>query len=140
MVRRIEEGKTYTGTVTGTARFGAFVTLPDGSTGLVHISELSDGYVKRVQDVVEKGDEIPVLVVERGEEKTALSLRRSGRPQKSVKPDFQEAPAAELEEKMEAFLEDSRKQLDELDSRLRTRQSRSWVQEQQTENPPGGQR
>ncbi|WP_304459708.1 S1 RNA-binding domain-containing protein, partial [Alicyclobacillus sendaiensis] len=44
----IEVGSKLTGKVTGITRFGAFVTLPEGETGLVHISEISDDYVRDV--------------------------------------------------------------------------------------------
>ncbi|HON87763.1 MAG TPA: S1 RNA-binding domain-containing protein, partial [Bacillota bacterium] len=42
----LEVGAIVEGVVTGVTNFGAFVTLPDGSTGLVHISEIADEYVK----------------------------------------------------------------------------------------------
>lgn len=41
----IEAGSKLQGKVTGITHFGAFVELPDGSTGLVHISEVADNYV-----------------------------------------------------------------------------------------------
>jgi len=46
----IEVGSKLQGKVTGITNFGAFVELPNGSTGLVHISEVADNYVKDIND------------------------------------------------------------------------------------------
>jgi polyribonucleotide nucleotidyltransferase len=56
-------GEIYTGTVTGIKPFGAFVEILPGKDGLVHISELSNTRVGRVEDVVKIGDEIKVKVI-----------------------------------------------------------------------------
>ena len=56
-------GKVYQGTVTGIKDFGAFVEIMPGTEGLVHISELSDGFVAQVTDVVKMGDPIEVKVI-----------------------------------------------------------------------------
>jgi len=44
----LEVGAIIEGVVTGITNFGAFVTLPNGKTGLVHISEIADAYVKDI--------------------------------------------------------------------------------------------
>ena len=59
-----EVGKIYTGKVKRIMEFGAFCEILPGKEGLVHISELSDKYVKRVEDEVRIGDEFPVKVIE----------------------------------------------------------------------------
>jgi len=56
-------GRTYTGRVTGVREFGAFVEISPGTEGLVHVSELSDKYVERVEDFVKLGDEMTVKVI-----------------------------------------------------------------------------
>jgi len=56
-------GDIYTGRVVAIKDFGAFVEIFPGQDGLVHISELSDGYVRSVSDVVKVGDEIKVKVI-----------------------------------------------------------------------------
>jgi len=56
-------GKTYDGSVVSIKEFGAFVEYLPGQEGLVHVSELSDGYVKSPNDVVKMGDKIRVKVV-----------------------------------------------------------------------------
>ena len=50
----ITVGKVVEGTVTGITNFGAFVQLPGGNSGLVHISEISDDYVEKVTDYLKK--------------------------------------------------------------------------------------
>jgi polyribonucleotide nucleotidyltransferase len=56
-------GARYKGTVKSTKDFGAFVEILPGTEGMVHISELAEGYVNRVEDVVKVGDEIEVVVI-----------------------------------------------------------------------------
>lgn len=58
-----EIGKEYTGKVVRTASFGAFVEILPGKDGLVHISQMGDGYVRRAEDVMQVGDEVTVKVL-----------------------------------------------------------------------------
>ncbi|MBN1823638.1 MAG: polyribonucleotide nucleotidyltransferase [Endomicrobiales bacterium] len=60
----VEVGKTYKGKVTRILNFGAFVEVLPGKEGLVHISQLAERHVKKVEDVVKEGDEVTVKVVE----------------------------------------------------------------------------
>jgi polyribonucleotide nucleotidyltransferase len=64
----LDEGATYKGTVKAIKEYGAFVEIVPGKEGLLHISELEHGHVKRVEDVISVGDEIDVklLKVEHG--------------------------------------------------------------------------
>jgi polyribonucleotide nucleotidyltransferase len=64
LTREVEPGGIYTGKVTRTMAFGAFVEILPGKEGLVHISELSNQRVNRVEDAVNIGDELTVLVTE----------------------------------------------------------------------------
>ncbi len=59
-----EIGRIYTGRVVGIKTFGAFVEILPGIDGLVHISQLESSHVKNVEDVVEFGDEITVMVTD----------------------------------------------------------------------------
>jgi polyribonucleotide nucleotidyltransferase len=75
----VKVGDTFTGTVSGTTDFGAFVDLDEaGVRGLIHISKLSEGYVEKVEDVVKVGDRVAVevLKIEQGK----YSLKRVTRP------------------------------------------------------------
>jgi polyribonucleotide nucleotidyltransferase len=64
LTREVEAGEIYTGKVTRVLPFGAFVEILPGKEGLVHISELANYRVPSVEDVVNIGDEIQVLVTE----------------------------------------------------------------------------
>jgi len=59
----VKIGKIYTGRVSSVKDFGAFIEVAPGTDGLCHISELADGYVKNVTDVVKVGDEVRVKVI-----------------------------------------------------------------------------
>ncbi len=64
LTRDVEVGKEYLGKVTRIMNFGAFVEILPGKEGLVHISQLADYRVPRVEDVVSIGDELMVIVTE----------------------------------------------------------------------------
>jgi polyribonucleotide nucleotidyltransferase len=64
IVREIEAGEVFDGTVTRLMNFGAFVELVPGQEGLVHISELANYRVGRVEDIVKVGDPLKVQVKE----------------------------------------------------------------------------
>ena len=56
-------GDVVNGTVTGITNFGAFVQLPEGKSGLVHISEISHDYVEKVADYLKKDEKVKVKYV-----------------------------------------------------------------------------
>lgn len=68
MIRSLTEepeiGKVYTGKVTSVTEYGAFVEIFAGREGLLHISELDDGYVRKVEDILSEGDEVIVKLIE----------------------------------------------------------------------------
>jgi polyribonucleotide nucleotidyltransferase len=64
LTREVEVGGVYTGKVTRLTNFGAFVEILPGKEGLVHISELADYRVAKVEDIVKVGDEVMVKVIE----------------------------------------------------------------------------
>ena len=64
IVREVEVGEVLTGKVVRIMNFGAFVSLPGGKDGLVHISKLANERVNAVEDVVKIGDEVTVKVME----------------------------------------------------------------------------
>jgi polyribonucleotide nucleotidyltransferase len=78
LTQEAEIGKIYRGKVKKIMDFGAFVELFPGTEGLVHISQLAEHKVKRVEDVVKEGEEIPVKVLDIDREgKIRLSLREA---------------------------------------------------------------
>ena len=64
LTKDVEIGTTYTGKVTRLMPFGAFVEVLPGKDGMVHISELADYRVDKVEDVVKVGDELTVKVID----------------------------------------------------------------------------
>lgn len=74
----IEVGAKVIGKVSGITNFGAFVELGEKKNGLVHISEVSDGYVKDIHDVLSVGDEVTVKVLSVADDgKISLSIRKA---------------------------------------------------------------
>ena len=59
----LEVGAIVEGEVTGITNFGAFVQLPEGKVGLIHISEVSNVYVKDVHDLLKEHDKVKVKVL-----------------------------------------------------------------------------
>ena len=55
---QVEVGAIVEGKVTGLTNFGAFVSLPDGKTGMVHISEVAPTYVKEIRDYLTENQEV----------------------------------------------------------------------------------
>lgn len=85
-----EIGQIYEGKITSITNFGAFVSLPEGPDGMVHISEVSDRFVKNIQDVCNVGDVVKVKVISIAENgKIALSIKKAmdkPAPDKDAKP------------------------------------------------------
>jgi polyribonucleotide nucleotidyltransferase len=82
MTKEVELGDTFTGKVVKTTAFGAFVELAKGTDGLLHISNVSPGQrVDTVEDVLEKGAEIEVRVVEVDRERGRIGLRMADDPE-----------------------------------------------------------
>lgn len=77
MTGNIETGSIITGKVTGIQPYGAFVAIDENTQGLVHISEVTHGYVKDIHDHLKVGDEIKVKVLSVDEEagKIGLSIK-----------------------------------------------------------------
>lgn len=74
----IEVGNKLEGKVTGITNFGAFVELSGGKTGLVHISEIADHYVKDVKDHLKINDTVTVKVINVDKDgKIGLSIRKA---------------------------------------------------------------
>lgn len=64
IVKEVEVGEIYDGRVTRLMKFGCFVELVKGKEGLVHISQLANERVEKVEDVVKEGDKLKVKVIE----------------------------------------------------------------------------
>ncbi|EOR24230.1 MULTISPECIES: S1 domain-containing post-transcriptional regulator GSP13 [Niallia] len=77
MSDKIEVGSVIKGKVTGIQPYGAFVSLDENTQGLVHISEVTHGYVKDINEFLKVGDEVnvKVLSIDENAGKIGLSIR-----------------------------------------------------------------
>lgn len=128
----LEVGAVLEGKVTGIMKFGAFVSLGDNKSGLVHISEIANTYVSEVSQFLTAGQEVKVKVMSIGDDgKINLSIKKAEppkqqeaqRPQRSFqqsrpaprgnftpRPQMQKAepkPEASFEDKLKQFMQDS---------------------------------
>ncbi|MEH7354765.1 S1 domain-containing RNA-binding protein [Neobacillus drentensis] len=134
----IEVGSKLQGKVTGITNFGAFVELPDGSTGLVHISEVADNYVKDINDHLKVGEQVEVKVINVEKDgKIGLSIKKakdrpeperkqhshsqSQRPRQGRSNDRNNNRGETFESKMAKFLKDSEDRLSSLKRNTETK-------------------
>ncbi|GIO28612.1 S1 domain-containing post-transcriptional regulator GSP13 [Ornithinibacillus bavariensis] len=119
MTDKFEIGEVLKGKVTGIQPYGAFVALNDEVQGLVHISEVTHGFVKDINDHLSVGDEVSVKVlsVDEDNNKISLSIRATEEPpkkqakakpqKKSVKLEEDTSGFNTLKEKLEEWIEQS---------------------------------
>lgn len=75
---RLEVGNIVEGKVTGITNFGAFVELPEGKKGMVHISEVAPTYVEKISDHLSVGQQVKVKVLSVGDDgKISLSIKKA---------------------------------------------------------------
>ncbi len=107
-----EAGQVVEGTVARITSYGAFVDLADGRTGLVHISEIADTFVRDVREYLQEGQRIRVKVLganARG--KLELSLKQAVSPEERAN---RQRHRTSFEEKLRAFLRESQERLTDL--------------------------
>lgn len=91
-MQQLVVGNIVEGKVTGITKFGAFVDLGDGKTGMVHISEVAPTFVKEIRDFVKENDTVKVKVLSISEDgKISLSMKKA-EPQQTA-PAKTERPA-----------------------------------------------
>ena len=87
----LEIGSIYSGKVTGITKFGTFVTMADGSSGMVHISEISNEYVKDIKDHIKEGQQVDVLVLGIDEKnRVSLSISKAELQKSKPQPTFED--------------------------------------------------
>ena len=87
LASEVQIGTRYTGRVVSVRDFGCFVEMLPGLEGLVHVSELAEGYVERVRDVVNEGDVIEVEVIDVDQQgRVKLSRKRAMVPPGTLPP------------------------------------------------------
>ena len=113
-----EVGAIVTGKITGITKFGAFVSIAPGKSGLVHISEIASTYVNDIRDYLTEGQEVTVKIT--GVDQSGrlnLSIRAATaaptekvRVQQQPKPPVEETEPA-FEDKLKRFMQDSDKKI-----------------------------
>lgn len=120
---QLEVGAILEGKVTGITKFGAFVELPGGKTGMVHISEVASTFVKEIRDYVKENQIVKVKIVGINEQgKISLSMKQADDParrrQHSGGPDGEWRPKRydnlSFEEMMNKFKQSSEEKLSDL--------------------------
>ena len=105
----VETGTIVEGTVVKITPYGAFVELPDGRSGLVHIREIADVYVKDVRDYLKEQEKVKVKVLglnERG--KLDLSVKQALSPEERA---LRSRSKTSFEDKLKAFMKESEERL-----------------------------
>ena len=76
-IKGLELNSIVEGKVSGITKFGAFIELQDGQTGMVHISEVSKSFVSDINDLLKIGDEVCAKVISLDNGKIALSIKQT---------------------------------------------------------------
>jgi S1 RNA binding domain protein len=124
----IEIGSEIEGKVTGVAKFGAFVELPEAKVGLVHISQVADSYVTDIGKHVKVGDVVKVRVLGTTKDgKYDLSIKQVGKPawqfkKKSPRMDKDRPEPGSFEDKITDFLKRSEDKLLDWKKNLESKQ------------------
>lgn len=117
----LKAGSILTGTVVNITNFGAFVEV-EGKTGLVHISEVADSFVKDIHDHLKENDKVKVKVLSVDDNgKISLSIKQAIEHKKSSKPieiDWNKRgnqnSGVNFEDKLSRFLKDSEEKFQDL--------------------------
>jgi len=122
----LEIGSILDGKVTGITKFGAFVSLPTGRTGMVHISEVAHTYVSDIRQHLAEGQEVRVRVLAVDKEgRVNLSIKKAQTPE----PRSERAPVLadarmpsrqrenlSFEDKLKQFMQDSQNKMSDLNT------------------------
>lgn len=109
----IAKGQLLMGKVTGITNFGAFVQLETGDTGLVHISEVADSFVKDIHEFIKVDDELKVKVLNVDDNgKIGLSIKQAKERKKPTRP------SVSFEDKVSRFMKDSDEKLASLNKNM----------------------
>lgn len=141
----VEIGSVAKGTVAKLVPYGAIVRIEGGLTGLVHISEITDGFVNQISDYLNEGDPVLVKVIGvSGKGKYELSVKRvsaeeysrhglappskpeaeAARPKGAQRPEIRREKGADFEKKLSRFLKESEERLGALKEAAGTKRSR----------------
>jgi len=138
-------GAILEGRVQGITNFGAFIELPGGMVGLVHISEIANTYVKNVKDFIQEGDMVKVKVLNVAGKKIGLSIKqanpappprsnpsrdtapndRAGSGERHYVPGHKHGTHLSLDDKIAKFLKESDERMQPLKNKVEPRRRRN---------------
>ena len=120
----LKAGEIVEGVVKTITNFGAFIDLGNGVTGLVHISEVSDGYVKDVSEFLEQNQKVKVkvLAVDEVNKKITLSIKKASEKKHEYQPKQQEMS---FEDRLSKFLKDSEERQSEVRHSFESKRGKS---------------
>lgn len=120
----LKAGEIVEGVVKTITNFGAFIDLGNGVTGLVHISEVSDGYVKDVSEFSEQNQKVKVkvLAVDESNKKITLSIKKANEKKREYQPKQQEMS---FEDRLSKFLKDSEERQSEVRHSFESKRGKS---------------
>ena len=120
----LKSGEIVEGTVKTITNFGAFIDLGEGKTGLVHISEVADGYVKDITEFLSQDQKVKVKILSIDEEnkKITLSIKKVNETRRAETPKSTEMS---FEDRLSKFLKDSEERQSEVKRSFESKRSRS---------------
>ena len=119
----VEVGNIVEGRVSGITNFGAFIQLPDGKTGLVHISEIAEEYVKDIKNHLRENQEVKVKVLSMENGKISLSIKKAidrksfpqtGKPPVEIDWDRNGNDELSFEDRLAKYMKDSDERIHDL--------------------------
>ena len=119
----VEVGSIVQGKVAGITNFGAFIQLPDGKTGLVHISEIAEEYVTDIKNHLQENQQVKVKVLSMENGKISLSIKKALEPKENrkasnapVELDWNRNSSETLsfEDRLAKFMKDSEERIHDL--------------------------
>lgn len=111
-------GDVLTGTVEHIAAYGAFVRLESGQKAMVHISELSHNYVKKVEDILETGQKITAKVI-KIDDKGRIDLSVKALQMKEAPKQVPKKNEEDFEKKLSTFMKFSDEKIADLNSKMK---------------------
>ena len=119
----LKSGEIVEGTVKTITNFGAFIDLGEGKTGLVHISEVADGYVKDITEFLSQDQKVKVKILSIDEEnkKITLSIKKVNETRRAEAPKSTEMS---FEDRLSKFLKDSEERQSEVKRSFESKRSR----------------
>ncbi|HOQ16082.1 MAG TPA: S1 RNA-binding domain-containing protein [Defluviitaleaceae bacterium] len=125
MSEKFQVGQIVEGTINSIKPFGAFVTLDESTQGLVHISQISQGYLKDIHEAVSVGDKVKVKILSIDEKNNKISLSmKEASETKAADNTVNSTQASPGKDRLEDMLKDFLKVSNEKQAALNKRNNR----------------